>query len=385
MSIIPDCFLNLVGVSQNECECFDTADKPEPLEEPLSGLYLDELDKFPVITPEELNDCSEGGFWVLGARSIEAGIRDLISHVSAYVRTNTRRKINPCYGVIGDTNYEVKQQTQLLNYSGVRLFFPGLRGVKFTMKEIGVAFDTTIGSIGLTLADNITGDLGTIPVASQAHKINWNELDPYIQMEFFSPYVRARNLFLYYENTGAFKPMTTKFFCGCNSSKQWCFNVANPLGCLSKNRYSEDCWAENIMAAGIEGDVEAEREDWSCHKYTNGIYIKGDITCDDTVLFCNDDVMDFANGEIGLAVAHAIRFRAGSYFVNRLMVQRGKVNQLTALDNKTLKPLRDSFDRDFKDRVEWIGEQMARGDYLEAVTDCLACNDTYVKKNYIKF
>ncbi|MDV7400113.1 hypothetical protein RZS08_52340, partial [Arthrospira platensis SPKY1] len=101
MSIVLDCFENVIGITQTDCECYGDIESQESL----SGLYLDQLvelaDVFQLVDCQNGSDVSE-----VISNSIEQAKQEFLADFNANILNRFKIRRNIFSGVIGKPTYK---------------------------------------------------------------------------------------------------------------------------------------------------------------------------------------------------------------------------------------------------------------------------------------
>src|SRR5689334_6951124 len=100
MSANTTCLQHVIGLSQTSCNCYDSG-KPVDFNTSDSGIYLDEIEGFPIDTVKFVGDCATGDLWDLMTQARTEAILQSRVDLLNYIGTLTKRKRHPFKGLIG--------------------------------------------------------------------------------------------------------------------------------------------------------------------------------------------------------------------------------------------------------------------------------------------
>ena len=129
-------------------------------------------------------------------------------------------------------------------------------------------------------------------------------------------------------------------------------------------------WTEWAMVAGVCGTTLSERDDWGTQVQARGLVLHGDFNCDIIGSLC-DEYSDFTgNNEIGMAIAHAIWYKAGEY-LSIYVMDSEEVSRRTLLGTEQWNANREFYSERYKAMIDFISE------HWEPDQECLKCRDPY--------
>lgn len=370
MSVIlrDDCLDDVIGLSRTECECFDV-----PTNISQSGLYLDEIEGLDLVSINSAADCVQGDIWDLMRKSREQAILAFKTDFAAKLTQTYKASRQKFDGNIGMTK-DITGTETISDVNGLRILFAPIRNGVFIVKRIGLLFATT-GTVDVALYNNVDdAALDTFTgLLTEANKLKWNDVTPF-SLPMFDKTPDYLQYFFLYDNPG-FLPRNNKLKCGCGESiKAITFSCGNPHFDLKLNdaRFTWNQWA-NIT--GVKGaSVDAIRDANSPFiDRAYGLVIDGEMKCNMKDITCND--LDFDNSEIALALAYAIRYRAGQFLADNILAS-SNINRYTMLDRERLYGKKNSFAKEYGIRIDFLAENI---DWSN--TGCLSCNPRMVKRS----
>lgn len=338
MSILPDCWSDIFGLSRTIDPCID--DYPVGYTDSLSGLYLDELTGMSLKILNSGDDSTT--LWEKMERARENAIRafqtDLRMALSEY-KEPTRQRFS---GDIGGKSFS--RLLTASTYYGIRMY-SDIRGGSFNLRAVSLILNTT-EAVNLEIYDeyDLLHTVALTSVAGRPHKTDITDIELPLD----------RNYYFLISPVGV--PYSNKLTCGCGGFK-WCFSIDNPC-----YRYSRDRWTEWAMIGGVSGTVLADREDWATNHHASGMILHGNFTCYDEL--CSED-SDFVNNEIDRAIAYAVLYKTGE-FLSTYIMDSGEVNRYTLLGVDVLNENRVYYNTRYVVLINWLAQNMED-------TECLKC------------
>lgn len=330
MSIPINCFDQIVGITQSDCECFGEIDNFDSL----SGLYIDGLvelsDVFEIVNCQNGNDVSD----VIKKSFLEAKkefMADFNSNLFSFYRT--RRK--DFKGVIGRVNFKRDLDAQFGDIAGVRVACADVVGGNLRIKKIGMLFNGT-STVTVHIKNNLNEYIGSVdlPTIANSHKVSVVNID----LPLHSPYTNNLEYFFYYQTTPHLKPKNNEIKCNSCGSFRPRYNLDKPY--FNSQTGGQYGWANWVMAGGLSRALTGDPEDYdfSCLPRTTtntmyGMTLDIELGCDSNLVICHDD-MDYTK-PIPIAAAHAIRYKTGAIILEKI-IRSGMINRLTmvGLDEK---------------------------------------------------
>lgn len=334
-----DCFDNVVGLSQKDCDCFSTDGT-----ESLSGLYVDDLvelsDVFQLVNCQNGDDVSE---------VIENGLnqakREFMADFYVNILNNFKPKRVPFVGQIGKSTY--KNGMKLINgkVAGVRIFCNNIEAGILKINKIGGIFSNT-GTVNLTIFNNLDELVDEITINTLANKHIFTDVN--LELPLSNDGVDNLEYYIYYDTNTLNQPKDNEIKCGTCGYFKPRFNTNHPY--FIGNHGEQYNWSNWVMVGGLYCDPQ---DTWMtfCDRvtYTSnfmyGLTLQVEISCNSNQIICNEN-MDYAKNPIHHAVAHAIRYKTGVIILDKIL-RSGMINRLTLLnrDEKAiqLKELNDKY------------------------------------------
>lgn len=345
MSLYP-CLENAIGFAPYDCPCIDDFTAEYALSE--SGLYVSELQGMSLRMLDSLGGCED--LWEKMSRARENAINsfrvDLTQALSKYKEPARRAFSGDIGGRYSGTGKKITELITESNYYGMRMY-SDIKGGKYVLRGVSLILDTT-EAVNLEIYDeyDLLHTVALTSVADRPHRTDITAIELTLDRNYYfliAPVGRA------YAN---------KLTCNCGGFR-WCFDVNNP--CYKTSR---EGWTEWIMAAGIYGDVLADREDWTTCGKASGMILHGNFACDAFSHFCEDEV-DFVNNEVDRAAANALWYKTGEFLTTYIMGST-EVSRYTLLGMEQLNENRTYYAERYNVLLDWIAQTMEDN-------DCLIC------------
>jgi hypothetical protein len=336
-----ECLDGAIGLSRTECDCFENI----PTSESESGLYLDEVEGLNLKMVDAAADCETGSLWELMQTSREQAIEAFKTDLSASILKKWK-SARPAY--IGQTGRDRFNADYTIGaVAGQRYIFGNIKNGVWVIKRIAAIFNTS-GTFDLKIYNNVQDTaLHTISLTSVANKVNWITLPETLYLPMYDAQTDYLEYFLVYDNPG-FKPKDNGFKC---CSTQLYFNCQVPqLKSIGDARYQFHQWCN---VTGINGSSvdSLKQQSVGFINHAMGLIVDGEMKCDTQAIACNDT--DYTHSAIAKVKAFAIWYRAGAYLANAILSSQN-VNRFTMLDREALYGKRNSYLKEYANRIEWL-------------------------------
>ena len=375
-----DCLKNIVGLSNTDCDCWDSS-KPQDfaaLNESRSGLYVSDASTIPLRWANSAADCENGGLWQLLLEARTQAVRDLLSDFLAANAEVRQEQFLP-FTHIGDAYY--KNATLVRgDYLGAYIEPYSIRGAKITVKSVDLTFYsgvTTPVSVDISMYSSL--DLST-PIATATANVTSNKEKA--TATFTSPIVidlgdvrddlNERYYFLYEAPVGL-TPVYNEPKKGCNCSKATVFKN-NP-------------YLQVMKVAGVQtNNVLDATKNTLYSRGMNGLIINASMECDYYSWLCElaqkPNEISNQGGQrlkLGMALADGIRAKAVANLAQSI-INSGRINYYTmVLDPANLYRLIGNYLKIYEKAIDNLVYYMPSD-----VTDCLICaEDKRMRKNQI--
>lgn len=362
MSVITayDCLKYAIGLSRNECECFDT-DRPIDANTSDSDLFLDEVEGLELKVVDDLNDCSSGSLWNLMAWARQEAIYTVIAELTAAIQMRTKPRRDMFKGLIGEESYKnTRQMTTAM--AGSSLLMAPVRGGTMMIRAIGTIFNAVDAfNVGIYGKDGL---IQAVPVTTLANKVTWTELVDHIELPMRDRRTRYHRYDFVYQVDGSSSPKDNTVNCGCGGTSS--YNRMRPLWESTK-----DPWSEWVLAAGIEGNDIDDRENWKYSKYANGIILDVYFKCDSSLIVC-DERMDYNSDPMAHVLAHTFRFKAAELLIGKIL-SSPDISVYTMSNREQYAANKEFFIEKSNSRIAYLAQEMSRNEFLNRNSDCLTC------------
>jgi hypothetical protein len=364
MSSIPSCLDNIIGLSRSTCECFDEG-KPYDANESKSGRYIDETEGLSLNMAEAAADCEQGSLWDMLSKARENALLYFKSDLMGRLLTLYKHRRVPYSGLMGGADFK-NSLTQTTTYAGIQLCMQNIIGGVMSIKRIGLVFDQT-ADFDIYIYDNVTESaIASYTVHTNANALTWFDLPAQLSLDMNNYGNESPRYWIVYP-TGAYQPKDNKASCGCGGAHyKYYWNLENP----KYTTYEKYRWSEFLMLTGTVGDdiTKDGRKAWATTQHLQGIILDINFKCKVQDLICVDEI-DFTTNEIAASMAGAIQYRAASILVDNILAS-GNINRYTMTDRERLMGKKNSYMKEYLDRLEWIAQNININ-----ANDCLACDD----------
>lgn len=346
---VSDCLKPIVGLSNNDCECFETG-RPEDYNSSLSGYFLDDPEfGFPLDVPQNMQDCSETNLWTVLERARDAGINQFLTDLGANIIAGPlKRKAEPFNDWIGRAKGSFKL-SGFSNLVGVKINPLIFRGVISKLYKLELYIDDINGeSIQIEIFDD-EGMLTNSPIATtEVDIVNGKgsiTLDEVFEFDFMDDHSSKRRMWILYE-PGAGKPRNNTIRCSTCGSK--------------------DAWEQFISVKGVTGESTSAILDTTQYSgYSYGLRLSMGLTCGNSWL-CQK--WDFENDNWARVMAESIM----QYSVKALagiILNDPTPNKYVQKDREQIAYYRDRANKFLSERMPWLTSHIPG-----AATDCFTCD-----------
>jgi hypothetical protein len=375
-----DCLNNIVGLSDTDCNCWDSS-KPADfgtLNESLSGLYVSQPNTIPIRWTNGAADCENGGVWDLLIQARKDAVRDLVADFLA-ANSQVRKVQFLPFTKIGDPYY--KRATLVRgNVAGAYIEPYDIRGGKIRVESVDLTFFSGVTaplSVDISIYSSL--DLNT-PLATATANITANKVTatavfptPFIiDMGDIREDLDERFYFLYDIPTGV-TPVYNDTERGCN--------------CSRKTKYRDNPYLQVMQVGGAQTDaVSNVLVNTLSSGGMNGLVINASMECDYYSWLCElaqkPNELTSQGGQrlkLGMALADGIQAKAVANLAQSI-INSGRINYYTmVLDVKPLYIAMNSYLKIYQKAIDNLVYFMP-----EDVTDCLVCaTDKRMRKNQI--
>lgn len=348
---VNDCLRTVVGLSNNDCPCFETG-RPEGYNTSLSGYYLDDPEfGFPIKIPSKLQDCDGTNLWDILDRARDAGITQFLTDFGAHMLDGYKRKAEPFNDWIGkqkgSLNLPASQLDTLVGLKINPIIFRGTIGkiFKLELHITGRNGDT----IEVGIYDEAAMESGTpieiveIEIANNKGTFEFDET--YIH-DFMDDYSQKKILWLLYE-PGAGLPRNNTIKCNC----------ANP-----------EPWKNFMTVRGVKGaDTEEILDTDSYSGYTYGLRINMAVSCGSTWMCQN---FDYENNDWARVMAECLMLYQVKKLAGIILGDPHPAKYTMATGPEQIAFYRDRANTLLRERMPWLAKHVP-----SVATDCFTCKN----------
>lgn len=351
-----DCLDTQVGLSQDDCDCFETG-RPIDYNISSSGYFLTDPDYgFPMVEALDVSgDCAGYGIWDILTSARDQSILQFRTDFSAKVRERYNRRVRTWKGTIGKLTWKT-QATGLNTYAGQVLRPQSLKDGKLIITGAWLGLTTTEVSVSLTISSNdptftpITRVLSsTAGQFTQTAFASGQE----ITIPFFSDKVDELEYYFYYETAGL-TPLQNNFYC--------CGGPAD--------------YAKHLRFGGFTVDtVDDENISFGANQ-CYGLSLDGYFACNELEWLCDLDAL--AGYEVKSVIARAIQANGAAIAASEVITS-SRVNKYTTWDNDTIAEKYTGLKEAYSGYLTWLVEN-----FPQDASDCFQCkSETRYQKRQI--
>lgn len=378
------CFEKMVSLTDTDCACYSADFDAEDLES-ASGLTLTGLEFLDMDILKAAATCSKGSIKSILRRALDEGLKRYKSETLAYVQSNTKWKRVPVVGpkrpVIGEIEGSRKALPMGSAVHSMSIEFAHHVGGWAKVKRIGTYFTTT-GTIDLSVYGIADDDaIDTITMDTEANKLKWTDVSDNTDLEFPLEVEGTENprVWFAYE-PGSMVALNSRLHCGCGGkSGGWRSDSESEV------KRDGQAWAPWVReVGGSYGADITERRQWSIVNETQGIVLDIEFTCETSRTLC-DGVPDYANDQLQMSAAYAVRYAAGAWLMS-YMIASSKVNRETLTgEGPNYYAIRGEYNKGFKENaIDFVGASLVQlpdpedpASGANRYTDCFTCRDKH--------
>lgn len=360
-TIIPPsiaCFENIIGLSENDCECFD---ENTGWDISYSGVYLDKAEGLSLKMIEATKDCeNENNLWLIMDNSRSNAIRQFISDSNNRLLQKYLLARSNFYGNVGRLDFKNNRNISK-NYASIVFATANIAGGYAHIKTITTCF-SAIAVKALTIYNNLNEVIGTVNLDTiNGRKVN--------NVDITLPLWDARipNLVYYfvYSVDPANPCKDNILHCNCGGI-HYDFNLNKPYYKSVNNKL--EGWAKYFMVGNYEFDtIDFNDCVGVSANYMNGLTFGVDLYCDLSKQFCfeNPDVQDPVFISLALAIQHL-----AAYKLIIEILSSPNVSRYTMVGGENLQALMTLHLDKYNELLDWLIKNANT-----ANTNCLVCRD----------
>lgn len=337
------CLENIIGLTQNDCGCYDglQPDGFDELNASTSGLYItDEVDGFPLLDAVFASiDCgrSDNVFSAL-AEDRRLAIQSFAIDVQGYLSSG-RTNSGGFTGQVGREKHKEARSPMSSTYAGIVIRPRVARGRSFVLRSIKLGLgDASTTNVTVT-SDNPNFTETTVSITNLAGKYGEFVFETPLALDFSEEYTYL----IHYDSLGV-RPINNVFSC-----------------CGERLKYPAFFTAGGFTGSDLLEDLETCcKLSWCNEPY--GLVIDGFIACEDTAWLCNPETY---GKNITQIISRTIQWKAAANTIQRV-IDSGEINAYTTLNLEGLYGKRSSKLKAYTTNLEYIAQQAPKG-------SCLGC------------
>lgn len=370
MSTSTACFDDIIGLSRKACDCVEVA--PADANESASGIFLDELEGLNLRVLDAGHDCGDGGLWAMMASARASAIDDLKADLLACIKQNASLRRNPVRSQIGQTKKASANVYLRKPYHGMTVRMAHIVGGQARLLRIAACMRFS-GTVIVTIYDS-TQAIAVYELQCTAGQVVWNTLPTPLELSMETEESANPQYWLLFEPPSTSSlAMNTRIHCNCGGyAPKW-----SDLDPTYESAVKVDgfAWAQWVMAAGTYGTDLSAREDWTVHDIpTQGLVLDMDFNCDTELTLCNG-TPNFVGDPYQRTMAHAVRFKAGAYMAQALLMSP-RISALTMTKGAQLEKLLKQYTGAYQSRVlEYLCPEFVKIENINMNSDCFTCQD----------
>lgn len=348
-----DCIINLIGLTDRDCNCWEDT-KPDDwatVNDSETGLYVTdpEYGYEPLEKAFANADCGDGSIWDLLVKARAKAVTNFATDLGAQIASlyTNRAQFS---GTIGRPTAS-RSEVNALEYIGQILYPRVLQGAKFIVTHVHLGVNTT-GDVDVVFTSNDHEENWTdqtVTISAIANKFVRKTLavEDRIELPFFSKY-REGDLryYIYYSTAGGtILPLANSFYCCGGKSKHEKFLKAGGFQLSTLDNLQETTARSSFaMGVSLEGYLYCSGLDWLC------------------------DLDEIGGYSLKMVVARAIQMKAAA-ILYAMDNDSTRINRFTdpgqGLTDRMIR-----LNELYFNQIQWIAQNLP----LDSV-DCLLCND----------
>lgn len=356
MSVIPDCFDHIIGLTRTQCDCFTV---PADASESDSDLYLDELESLNAI--QSLENCTDGDdLWDYMVNARKNAVIKFKADLNTVLLTNYKIKRPAFTGSIGRVNHTASFITSTGTYYGVRLFCADIREGTMTINKITTYFDQT-GTKTVFIYDNTNTLIDTLTLNTLANQVCENVVG--LELPLHSDLVTNLEYYLVYEGSSNY-PKNNDIKCTCGHFKAT-FDTHKPYWYGQHGGFD---WAKWVMVGSVvQTSLDFMNMCGTCANRMMGLILNLSFKCDANKIWC-EELVDTENPMFG-AMALAVQYKAGIELASWIL-NSGNLNRWTMINTEQLQANIVDWQNKYQEMVNFIGNNLEINS-----NDCYECKE----------
>lgn len=346
-----DCLLTLVGLSQDDCACFETG-RPVDYNTSGSGYFVTDADYgFPMLEAlDQSGDCSGIGVWDILTSARDQAILQFRADFTAKIREKYNRRVRTWKGTIGKLSHR-SSVTGLSNFAGHVYRPQPIRDGKLVLTGAWLGLTTTEASVTLNISSNdptFTPVTRTLTTTANTFKQTTFAAGQEVDLPFFSDKVDELEYYIYYDTSGL-TPLQSNFYC-CGGPKEYSKH-------LRYGGFTVDTVDDDNVGLGANA--------------TYGLALDGYFACNELDWLCDLDAL--AGYEVASVIARAIQSNAAAIAASEV-VNSSRINRYTTWSNDTIAARYTGLKENYENNLTWLVEN-----FPQEASDCFECKSA---RNY---
>lgn len=307
------CLENIIGLSEEECGCLDTA--PEGFNTSVSGYYINDPEYgYPVLASALANaNCIEGSVWDVLDKARARALLDIEQDLLATLRKERRAGLYSWSGTMGETKSNRAAGSISQQYAGL-ILRPKHRAIdiSYVITALWAGFAHT-GTVDVEIGSNTIG-YAPVPVtlATSAGKFVRTELETPVSLPLYDSAQAGLAYTISYETAGI-TPRLNRAHCNCGGRPGWV------------NHFNVHGWRSDTAIA----DVDTSYIPKLCLQDWQGLAVEGYFACENLAFLCR--LSELGGADMFSLLGRAAQYKAA---IRLMMADRHspKVNQFTLLN-----------------------------------------------------
>lgn len=352
-----DCLDTLVGLSQDDCACFETG-RPVTYNESDSGFFITDPEYgFPMVEALDVSgDCTGYGVWDILTSARSQSILQFRSDFLAKVREKYNRRVRTWKGTIGKLTY--KTTSSGLKSNAGHVYRPqSLKDGKLVLTGAWLGLTTTEATITLNVTSNdptFTPITKVLSSTASSFKLTTFAAGEEITLPFYSDKVDDLEYYLHYATAGL-TPLQNNFYC-----------------CGGPGPY-----AKHLRYGGFTVDtVDDENVSFGAN-VCYGLAFDGYFACSELDWLCELD--ELAGYEVKSVIARAIQANAAAISASEVITS-SRVNKFTTWNAETISDRYTALKEAYENYLIWLVEN-----FPQQASDCFECKSAtrYQKRSIL--
>lgn len=352
-----DCLDTLVGLSQDDCACFETS-RPETYADSDSGYFLTDPDYgFPMLEAlDQSGDCSGVGVWEILTAARDQAILQFRTDFLAKVRDRYARRVKTWKGTIGKLTHKVNVSSTN-DYSGIVIRPQMIKDGKIVITGAWLGLTTTEGSVTLNITSNdptFSALTRTLSSTANTFKQTTFSAGQEVTLPFYSDKVDELEYYLYFDTT-TLVPLQNTFYC-----------------CGGPGKY-----AQHLRYGGFSVDTVDDENVSLGANLAYGLALDGYFACNELEWLCDLDAL--AGYEVSSVIARAIQANGAAIAASEAL-NSSRINRYTTWDNERLAAQYSSLKESYINYLDWLVNN-----FPADASECFECKSarTFAKKQIL--